>query len=89
MTAATTLTRRWGRLSDRLAAVTQLAAESQQIFYEYENSVRSLLGRRDELRDLLGAYHARAAALGAAEDLALADRYRRARDWLSGRGARS
>jgi hypothetical protein len=69
-------------MSDRLAAVTQLAADSQQIFYEYENSVRSLLGRRDEPRGLLGAHHAKAAALGAAEDLALAGRCYRARDWL-------
>jgi hypothetical protein len=67
------------------------AADTQRIFYEYENSVRGLLGRRDELRGLLGAYQAKAAALDAAEDVALPARYRRAQDllWTAGREARS
>ena len=42
----------------------------------------ALTGRRDELRGLLGAYRAKAAALGAAEDPELTSRYRRARDLL-------
>ena len=42
----------------------------------------SALGRRDELRGLLGAYQAKAARLGAAEDPGLAERYDRARGLL-------
>lgn len=72
----------WGPLSDGLAAVARQAADIQQLFYENVNSVRGLLGRRDELRGLLGAYQAKAAALGAAEDVALTARYRRAHDLL-------
>ena len=40
------------------------------------------LAKRDELRGLLGAYKAKAARLGAAEDAALAERYDQARDLL-------
>jgi hypothetical protein len=73
---------RWGELGDRLAAVAWQAADIQQIFYEYEFSLRGLPGRRDELRGLLGAYRAKATALGGAEDVALSARYRRAQDLL-------
>jgi len=40
------------------------------------------MARRDELRGLLGAYKAKAARLGAAEDFGLAQRYDQARDLL-------
>jgi hypothetical protein len=73
---------RWGQLSDGLAAVARQAADLQQIFSENVNSARGLLGRRDELRGLLGAYQAKAAALGSAEDVALSAAYRRAQDLL-------
>src|SRR5436190_922071 len=42
----------------------------------------ALLGRRDELRGLLDAYQAKAARLGAAEDIELAAHYRQASDLL-------
>jgi hypothetical protein len=73
---------RWGQLSDGLAAVARQAADLQQIFSENVNSARGLLGRRDELRGLLGAYQAKAAALGSAEDVALSAAYRRAQGLL-------
>jgi hypothetical protein len=73
---------RWGQLSAELAAVTQQAAAARQAFQSVEGSVAALAGRRDELRGLLGAYRAKAAALGAAEDPALTSQYRRARDLL-------
>jgi hypothetical protein len=74
--------RRWGVLGDGLATVARQAADIQQIFYEYEFSLRGPLDRRDELRGLLGAYRAKAAGLGGAEDVALPARYRRAQDLL-------
>ncbi len=40
------------------------------------------MSRRDELRGLLGAYQAKAARLGAAEDPGLTERYDRARGLL-------
>lgn len=40
------------------------------------------LSRRDELRGLLGAYQAKAARLGAAEDPGLTERYNHARGLL-------
>ena len=47
-----------------------------------EGRAAALSGQRDELRGLLGAYRAKAAALGAAEDPALTSQYRHARDLL-------
>ena len=40
------------------------------------------MAKRDELRGLLGAYKAKAARLGGAEDSGLAQQYDRARDLL-------
>ena len=40
------------------------------------------MAKRDELRGLLGAYKAKAARLGGAEDPGLAQRYDQARDLL-------
>jgi hypothetical protein len=73
---------RWGQLSAELAAVTQQAADAQQVFRNMEGRAAALSGQRDELRGLLGAYRAKAAALGAAEDPALTSQYRHARDLL-------
>jgi hypothetical protein len=47
-----------------------------------ERTVAGLLSRRDELRGLLDAYKAKAARLGAVEDLDLAVRYDQARELL-------
>jgi hypothetical protein len=44
--------------------------------------VAALVARRDELRGLLGAYKAKAARLGAAENEDLAARYDQARELL-------
>ncbi|HEX4258171.1 MAG TPA: hypothetical protein VH089_24005, partial [Streptosporangiaceae bacterium] len=73
---------RWGQLSAELAAVTQRAADAQQQFRNMEGHVVALSGQRDELRGLLGAYRAKAAAFGAAEDPTLTSQYRHARDLL-------
>ena len=40
------------------------------------------MSRRDELRGLLGAYQAKAARLGAGEDVGLTERFNRARALL-------
>ena len=47
-----------------------------------ERSVATALGRRDELRGLLGAYKAKAARLGVAEDPGLTERYDQAHGLL-------
>ncbi len=44
--------------------------------------MEALLARREELRGLLGAYKAKAARLGAAEDAELAARYDQAHELL-------
>jgi hypothetical protein len=49
---------------------------------EAERAATGLLGRRDELHGLLDAYQAKAARLGAAEDMDLTARYQQARDLL-------
>jgi len=73
---------RWTRLQaelDRchsdLAAATAATEDSQR-------SVATALGRRDELRGLLGAYKSKAGRLGAAEDGDLAARYNQAYELL-------
>jgi hypothetical protein len=73
---------RWPRLQaelDRchsdLAAATAATEDSQR-------SVATALGRRDELRGLLGAYKSKAARLGGAEDRDLAARYDQAYELL-------
>ena len=63
------------RCEGELAAA---AARTQDV----RNSVEALLARREELRGLLGAYKAKAARLGAAEDAELAARYDQARELL-------
>jgi len=51
-------------------------------FRDAERTVVDVLGRREELRGLLGAYQAKAARLGAAEDPGLTERFDRARGLL-------
>ena len=73
---------RWARLAAELDAIEAEAAAAVQRYRDAERSAAALLGRRDELRGLLGAYQAKAARLGAAEDTELTARYQRARDLL-------
>jgi hypothetical protein len=73
---------RWARLATELDAVGQQAAAARQRFRDSEQESAALLQRRDELRGLLGAYQAKAARLGGAEDSELTARYDQARDLL-------
>jgi hypothetical protein len=73
---------RWARLEAELDAVGQQALEARQRFRASEQESAGLVPRRDELRGLLGAYQAKAAQLGAAEDAQLTARYLEARDLL-------
>jgi len=73
---------RWTRLEAELGQCESNLAASAARTQEVQHSVAALLGRRDELRGLLGAYQAKAARLGAAEDPALAARYDQAHDLL-------
>jgi hypothetical protein len=63
------------RCHSDLAAATAATEDSQR-------SVATALGRRDELRGLLGAYKTKAARLGGAEDRDLAARYDQAYELL-------
>ena len=73
---------RWTRLSSELDLAERELAEVTARFREAERAVTALVSRRDELRGLLGAYQAKAARLGAAEDSGLTERYDRARALL-------
>jgi hypothetical protein len=75
-------TGRWSRLASELDQIERELAAATADFREAERTVVSVMGRRDELRGLLGAYQAKAARLGAAEDPGLAERYDRARGLL-------
>jgi hypothetical protein len=73
---------RWTRLASELDLLDHQLAVATAGFKEAERAAVSAMARRDELRGLLGAYKAKAARLGGAEDAALAERYDRARDLL-------
>jgi hypothetical protein len=73
---------RWTRLSSELDAAEREVAEATSGFQAAERALTALVSRRDELRGLLGAYQAKAARLGAAEDPALVERYDRAHGLL-------
>ena len=73
---------RWTRLASELDLLDRELATATAGFREAERAVVAAMARRDELRGLLGAYKAKAARLGAAEDSGLAQRYDRARDLL-------
>ena len=75
-------TGRWTRLQDEIDRCTADLAASATKTEEFERSVAAMLGRRDELRGLVGAYKAKAARLGMAEDADLAVRYDQLRDLL-------
>jgi hypothetical protein len=72
----------WSRLRAELdRCEAELAASAAQT-REVRAVTAGTVGRRDELRGLLGAYKAKAARLGASEDTSVSDRYDRARDLL-------
>jgi hypothetical protein len=73
---------RWTRLGSELDLLDRELAAVTASCREAERAAAAALARRDELRGLLGAYKAKAARLGAAEDASLAERYDRARDLL-------
>ena len=73
---------RWTRLASELDLLDRELATATAGFREAERAVVAAMAKRDELRGLLGAYKAKAARLGAAEDAVLAERYDRARDML-------
>jgi chromosome segregation ATPase len=73
---------RWSALASELDRIVTEATAAEQSCREAERAAAGLIGRRDELRGLLEAYRAKAAALGAAEDPALDAAYRRAEGLL-------
>ena len=73
---------RWSRLAAELDEVERELGAATASFRDTERTVVGVMSRRDELRGLLGAYQAKAARLGAAEDPGLAERYDRARGLL-------
>ncbi len=73
---------RWTRLQGELVWCVGVLAASTAQTGDSERSVATALGRRDELRGLLGAYKAKAARLGAAEDADLTARYDQAYELL-------
>jgi len=73
---------RWTRLASELDLLDRELATATAGFQAAERAMVAAMAKRDELRGLLGAYKAKAARLGAAEDATLAERYDRARDLL-------
>jgi hypothetical protein len=72
----------WQRLSDEVDRAERELAAALTRYQDAAAAAEGALGRREELRGLLQAYKAKAARLGAAEDLLLTQRYDRARDLL-------
>ena len=73
---------RWTRLQAELERCERELAAATNQTQDSERSVATAMGRRDELRGLLGAYKAKAARLGSAEDSELAARYDHAHELL-------
>jgi hypothetical protein len=73
---------RWSRLASELDVIEKEASSAARRSGEAQQAALALLRRRDELRGLLGAYQAKAARLGAAEDEDIGAHYDRARDLL-------
>jgi len=73
---------RWARLAAELDTIEAEAAAAGQRYREAQRAAAALLGRRDELRGLLGAYQIKAARLGAAEDSELTRLYDGAHELL-------
>jgi hypothetical protein len=70
------------RLASALDLLDRELATATAAFKEAERAVVAAMANRDELRGLLGAYKAKAARLGGAEDPGLAERYDQARNLL-------
>jgi hypothetical protein len=73
---------RWSRLAAELDELEGQAAAAARGCRDVERQAAALLDRREELRRLLGAYQAKAARVGGAEDSMLEYRYDRARGLL-------
>jgi hypothetical protein len=73
---------RWARLAAELDTIEAEAAAAGQRYGDAQRAAAALLGRRDELRGLLGAYQIKAARLGAAEDSELTRLYDEAHELL-------
>ena len=73
---------RWTRLQAELDRCDSELAAAAARTRDVEHSVAELLDRREELRGLLGAYKAKAARLGAAENAELTARYDQAHELL-------
>jgi hypothetical protein len=72
----------WSRLAAELDRSEADLARSAGQTADVRAAATDALDKREELRGLLGAYQAKAAALGSAEDVALSAAYRRAQDLL-------
>jgi hypothetical protein len=72
----------WSRLQAELDRCEAELAASAANTGDLREAAAAAIGRRDELRGLLGAYKAKAVRLGAAEDTELAARYDHAYDQL-------
>jgi hypothetical protein len=70
----------WTQLAAEVDAIQQQAAAAAERSREAERSAVALVDRRDELRGLLDAYHARAARLGDTGNNDLEARYATARE---------
>jgi len=73
---------RWTRLAAEVDELERQAAATARECGDAQRRAAELLDRRDELRGLLGAYQAKAARFGAAEDSELDARFDRAHDLL-------
>jgi hypothetical protein len=73
---------RWARLAAELDTIEAEAAAAGQRYRDAQRAAAALLGRRDELRGLLGAYQIKAGRLGAAEDGELSRLYDEAHELL-------
>jgi chromosome segregation ATPase len=73
---------RWTRLASELDLLERELATATAGFKAAERAVVAAMAKRDELRGLLGAYKAKAARLGGAEDSGLAQHHDQARDLL-------
>jgi len=72
----------WQRLSDQMDQTERDMTAEIASFRATAEAADATLGRREELRGMLQAYKAKAARLGAAEDLGLSEIYEAARDRL-------
>jgi hypothetical protein len=72
----------WQRLSTEIDQAERHLAAALAACRDAAAAAEAVLGRRAELRGMLQAYKAKAARLGAAEDLGLMERYDVARDLL-------